>query len=497
MPCSDTPHSAADLQRELQQAQARVRELEQALEARDEPRSLDDATCLRMLLTHLPDYMYWKDRERRFVRISDAFEGLLQLPADQILGRRDEDLFPAEIAHETAEDDRRVIEQGIALVNKLEGGEVSPGVTRWVLTTKLPWRNARGEVVGLFGVSRDITAQKRLEDSVHESERRLRVISDTVPFPVAATRVSDGEILYANRAFSEFIDVPIENLLGAKTPDLYVDTEQRDRILAAVQEHGRADGMELRLRRHDGTIVTAASSIIPIEIDGEDALMGAAADITQLKRREQELRDLSELKDVLLREVNHRVRNNLSTLAALIRQQTLLADGPEQTVLRRLQGQVEGLAAVHAMLSDTGFLPIELTTLCREVIGAALRTWPGAPTLRVSNSPCRAASQPAHQLALVLAELAANSVKHGAKDVPLLVDVSIEARGAGVRICVRDNGPGFPQAIVEGRERGLGLRLIDALVSYGLSGRLTLRNDHGASATLDLPDLLEGERGED
>ncbi len=482
------PSNRQALLEELSAARQRVVALEQALSEQGAP-AVDDATVTRTLLSHLPDYVYFKDRERRFVRFSDSFEELLERPTSEITGKRDEDLFPPEIAESTACDDRRVIEEGVPLINKLEGGVVTPGVERWVLTTKLPWRDADGTICGLFGISRDVTVQKKLEDHVRESERRLRIISDTVPFPVAATRIDDGTILYANQAFADFIAIPLDELVGARVPDYYEDARQRDALIERVRKEGRAEGVELRLRRHDGSIRVAASSVIPLEIDGTPALMGAAADITELKAREHELQELSAQKDLLLEEVDHRVRNNLATLAALIGQQ-IAAVGPEEhTALDRLQKSVRGLAAVHTMLSTSGWRPIELTALCHEVVQGTLSASKSPSALTVGGDSARAPSQLAHQLALVLAELATNSLKHSGMNANLCVAITVTSSTDELCITYRDNGRGYPTPVLLGTQRSHGVRLVERLIGYGLSGRVVLQNDNGAVSQLHFPRL--------
>jgi signal transduction histidine kinase len=93
----------------------------------------------------------------------------------------DEDLFPPEIAEETANDDRRVIETGTPLINKEEGGESIGGEEHWVLTTKLPWYDEQGNIIGLFGLSREITerkqAQRALQKRTHELAQRVKELS--------------------------------------------------------------------------------------------------------------------------------------------------------------------------------------------------------------------------------------------------------------------------------------------------------------------------------
>ena len=134
--------------------------------------SSDD--LLTALLEVIPDFVYFKDRERRFVRVSRPFEALLGRPISEILGRRDEELFPPDVAAATVLDDEAVL-AGDAIVDRIEGGELPTG-ERWVSTTKVPWRDADGRIIGLMGISRDITASKRRVDAMQRAfQRALRL----------------------------------------------------------------------------------------------------------------------------------------------------------------------------------------------------------------------------------------------------------------------------------------------------------------------------------
>ncbi len=135
-------------------------------------RSSDD--LLAALLEAIPDFVYFKDTERRFVRVSQPFADMFGRPLSEILGRRDEDLFPPEVAAETVPDDEAVL-RGETIVDRIEGGALPTG-ERWVSTTKVPWRDADGRIVGLLGISRDITASKRRVDAMQrEIQRAVRL----------------------------------------------------------------------------------------------------------------------------------------------------------------------------------------------------------------------------------------------------------------------------------------------------------------------------------
>jgi PAS domain-containing protein len=134
----DESKTSHQLRLELEAARRRIQELESA---QDGGAGLPGhSRMLETLLANAPDYIYFKDRERRFVLASHQFCALFRRSLDQIIGKTDEELFPAEVSRQTVLDDQFVISSGTPLVDRVEGGE-SVG---WVLTNKVPWRDEAG-----------------------------------------------------------------------------------------------------------------------------------------------------------------------------------------------------------------------------------------------------------------------------------------------------------------------------------------------------------------
>ncbi len=126
---------------------------------------LDDRHLLDTLLEYSPDHIYFKDRESRFVRVSRSLAEWMGLsdPVDAI-GRSDEEFFAAAHAWKARTDEAEIMGSGHALVG-IEECEVWPdGRQTWVSTTKAPLRDQTGAVIGIFGMSRDITARKLADD---------------------------------------------------------------------------------------------------------------------------------------------------------------------------------------------------------------------------------------------------------------------------------------------------------------------------------------------
>jgi PAS domain S-box-containing protein len=168
-----------DLHRANTQLEARVKERTSALQLEIEERQnsedilAEERQMLRTLIDNLPLYLYVKNASGRFV-ISNLPHAQL-LGADSglaVVGRSDFDLYPEEFAQRYREDDQRVLKSGVPLILHEEPSHVR-GQPGWFATTKVPLRNRHGQIVGLIGVSQDITDRKRAETEREALQRQL------------------------------------------------------------------------------------------------------------------------------------------------------------------------------------------------------------------------------------------------------------------------------------------------------------------------------------
>jgi phosphoserine phosphatase RsbU/P len=130
------------------------------------------------LLEHAADQIYFKDKDGRFICASRAVAEFMGVrgPTD-LIGKSDFDFWSEQTAQEAAADEKLIMETGQPLIGKVERLVYPSGRVTWDYTSKLPLRNAAGEVIGIFGVNRDFTAIKRMEDALEEERNRLRITS--------------------------------------------------------------------------------------------------------------------------------------------------------------------------------------------------------------------------------------------------------------------------------------------------------------------------------
>ncbi|MBI3962233.1 MAG: PAS domain S-box protein [Deinococcus sp.] len=132
-----------------------------------------EQALLRSVVDNSPDAIFIKDRESRFLLSNLAHVQVLgAAKPDEVIGKTDFDFLPLELAAQYYADEQLVIQSGQPLVN-IEEILTDPGGTkRWLSTTKIPLRNGTGKVVGLVGISRDITEQKRLVEQLNQAEKK-------------------------------------------------------------------------------------------------------------------------------------------------------------------------------------------------------------------------------------------------------------------------------------------------------------------------------------
>ena len=134
-----------------------------------------EQSLLQFLLEHIPDRIYFKDAQSRFLKVSRALADFFSLadPADAV-GRTDFDFFTREHAQPAFDDEQRLIRTGESIIGKIEKETLPDGRFGWAITTKMPLRDATGAVIGTCGISKDFTAQKALEDSLEAALQELR-----------------------------------------------------------------------------------------------------------------------------------------------------------------------------------------------------------------------------------------------------------------------------------------------------------------------------------
>ena len=359
-----------------------------------------------------------------------------------------------------------------------------------------------GKIIALFTREASVTFARHtgdLERTYLETfERFASMVADgSFPFDLdeveteSAPRVGDGVILidaetrvkfaspnavsllhrlgihtYAQRAHLADIGFDDEPALGAMRRHLPVPTEiERDEI-----------SMLLR--------------VLPlIEEEEPTGALLIMRDVSDLRRRDRML--LS--KDATIREIHHRVKNNLQTIASLLRLQARRLQSPEaMAALVESERRIRSIAIVHDTLSHDAGDVVRFNEIVRPLTRLVEDT-SSSPDLtihfKVEGDPGDLPGEVATPLAVVLNELMQNAVDHAFVDGVSegRVDVLLSRDGDMITMEVRDDGEGLPDRFSLETSRGLGLTIVQALVTGELGGSIEMRTDNGASVRVCVP----------
>ena len=273
--------------------------------ARENAKLVQERDLLRTLIDGLPDNIFVKDRQSRFLISNLAHVRTLGATRpDEVMGKSDRDIFPAEAANQYYEDEQALMKSGQPL--NREETVMIPGTSekRWVQTTKVPLRDKQGTVVGLMGINRDITEMKQTVEALRESQALSHSLLEQLPMGIFR-KDREGRFVLVNSEFCRIKGMKAEEFLG-KTPlevaaieaakpgatgpaNTYaaVGVEHHERIM----QTGKPIEMDEEYVKADGTKQFLHVVKLPM-LDSDGKIIGTQGiqfDITERKQAEESL----------------------------------------------------------------------------------------------------------------------------------------------------------------------------------------------------------------
>ena len=340
---------------------------------------------LRALLDYIPDRIYFKDVNCRFMRCSKSMAVRLGLTdAREVVGKTDFDFHPAEQAQEYYDDEQRILLRGEPLINKLERQLDPDGNEIWASVTKVPIYTQSGSIAGLVGLSRDITQLKQTEQALRQAEEKYRAIYENSPEGIFQT-TRDGHFLSANPALARMYGYGSpEEVVVALTDiesQLYVDPQRREEFSRLMRERGEVGGFESQIHRKDRSVIWISESARTVK-DAEGNFRyyeGIVEDITARKQAEIERERAREAalesartKAQFLANMSHEIRTPMNAITGMT---GLLGDTrltqEQREYVETIRNSTESLLGIIDDILD--FSKVEAGKLSLEVIDFDLR----------------------------------------------------------------------------------------------------------------------------
>jgi PAS domain S-box-containing protein len=452
----------------------------------------------RLFLKHNPIYVFIKDENIRPVYLSENYEKLLGRPLPELLGKNMDELFPSELSRTMIEDDKKMLREGKSreFIEEMNGRTYS--------TLKFPIL-INGVAKYLAGYTTDITERRLTEEALLENQARLKAFMDFVPSLIL---IKDHGLrpIFANEAMRQ--NFPIDQWLGKKPHELF-PAEVADLMVSKdseALEKGFTIYEEAWTDRFDQQRFFLTQKF-RIERPHKEPLLGAIiSDITERKQAENRLKASLLEKEVLLKEIHHRVKNNLQVISGLLTLQgEQIKDERLQRLIKESQGRIWTMALIHQTLYQSGNLAdIDMADYIRALSGNLLSSHAQVampPTVSFDLLPVRLVIDKAIPLALIINELLTNAMKHAFPDGrPGEIRISLQERTGTARVSpnggraptdhgcapayeltVADNGAGLPAGFDLKNQKSLGLQLV-AMLAKQLGGQLAIESNGGTSA---------------
>ncbi|GAB4285697.1 MAG: hypothetical protein Fur0025_17550 [Oscillatoriaceae cyanobacterium] len=369
------------------------------------------------------------------------------------------------------------------------------GSWRWFRSRDVVFtRGADGAPEQVVGTAWDISDRKEAAEALRQSQARLHAIvtntSDGILLVDASPEpsgVRTGKVRFANPAAAKLFGRPVSELIG------------EDLGLPSLSDGGAV--VELKINRSPTEVRVGEMCAVTTNWDGEPAYLVSLRDITERKQAEQLLKASLQEKEVLLKEIHHRVKNNMQVICSLLELQSQYIDD-EQTVnlFQESQNRIQAMALIHEHLYQSPTLDrIDFADYLQYLVNNLFQSFGCGYRVRLllNLEKLSLNIETATTCGLIVNELVSNSLKyafpagyddHRAREGEIKIDFYQQEMSGAMVLAVADNGIGIPPELDIENTETLGLRLVVMLVRQ-LEGRLAVDRLNGTVFTIKFTEL--------
>jgi PAS domain S-box-containing protein len=351
-------------------------------------------------------------------------------------------------------------------------------------------------LVSIAGPVALVVERKQAELALQESEGKYRGFFENVQDVYYEARI-DGTILDVSPSITTISlgQYQRQDLIGMSMNDLYVDVGRRKILLENLREKGSVVDFEVMLRNRDGSSIPCSISA-KIHLNGQgrpDKIVGSMRAITERKRAEEKIKNLLREKELLLKEVHHRVKNNMTSAMGFLSLQAGATKNPEvEAVLLEARNRMQSMLVLYDKLYRSENLSVmSVRDYLSPLVDEILAVFPNRAMVRIVKEigDFDLGVKELSSLGIIVNELLCNAMKHafpGTEGGALTVSAANE--NDHVVVVIEDNGRGIPPAVTFGDSSGFGLQVVSMVA--GQIGA-TIRIERGQGTRF----VLEFERG--
>ena len=261
---------------------------------------------LEILINHIPAYIYYKDLDLKYLLVNNSYADVINTPKNNIIGKTDDELIPQDIANEYQALDRQIIEEKKPIINFEKKHINQYGEEYWGSTSKVPYFDSNGNIVGIIGIVQDITESKNSAKLLSEKNKDLIKYYTAIeqsPVTIIFTDL-EGNIQYANPEFYKLTGYSVNESIGKNMSMLKSGLTPKKSIteLWTTIKKGKTWHGEFHNVKKDGTGFIEKAIITPIRNEDSEitGFIGIKEDITEEKIAEQVIKEKNEQQKILI-----------------------------------------------------------------------------------------------------------------------------------------------------------------------------------------------------
>lgn len=448
------------------------------------------------LLAGLSEGVFQIDLEARWRFLNPTWEELTGYLASDCLGRRFAEFLVEEDAAATLEGFGRLLSGRNERIEAEIRFRHRRGHDVWLRVIARPQLDQRGGVIGVSGTLLDVTQRRHAQEALRASERKFAAVFASASDALFLVDTTTNLIVECNpRAAELFECTDARDLVGTNGASLQrrpLSKEEQDdgqRRLA----RGEVWTLELEYVTRHQRVFWGQLAVVRMAPEALGTTLLRVTDITELKRSEERLRASLADKEVLLKEVYHRVKNNLQIISALLRMQARrVKDTAALEALENSISRVMAMSMVHEKLYQAqNLVSIDFLSFAQSLVSFLNQLTIGSRAdvvVELHGEPLSLSIDQAIPLGLVLNELVTNSLKYAfpeGRTGRVRIDVATEGPSTA-RVLVADDGVGLAAGVDVENSAGLGFRIVHMLVEQ-LQGVLEIKNDPGLHVVVRVP----------
>lgn len=455
----------------------------------------------QQILDAIADMILVKGPHSRIIWANKAFREHYGMDNETLAGMIDSEFQPPDYTLQYIKDDAWVFNTGQTIKISDEPNQSPDGKVRYFDTIKSPIFNTEGQVVMTVGVGRDTTERKQGEKALRESEERFRQLAENIQDSFWLVSVVLTDILYVSPAYEQIWGRTREELYAnngnwidwVHPEDRHLLLEGFPRILA-----GESTSTEYRIVRPDGTICWVCDRAFPIYDESGKVyrIAGICEDISDRKFTEARIQAALHEKQILLKEIHHRVKNNMQVVSSLLQLQAqYIEDETTLSLFEDSQSRIHSMALIHEQLYQSENIDrIELPLYVENLVANLYQSFGCCNSflqIQLNIDPISVNIETAIPCGLIINELVSNSLKYAFPYSRAgLININFcEINERQFHLSIQDNGVGFPADFDVENTETLGLRLVRMLTNQ-LEGNLTVDSQCGTCYNLVFKELI-------